>query len=174
MRRRGFTPRKLPGLGGAAVRATDRGGYGRLEDVAAGAVVERRVLADVRPLVALALRRGGVRTPVGAATLGNAHGAGELHAYARIKGRFAKLFLDQVLRSINSLVGVAREPGAPYWRCGPVPQAQDPLRRGAQRRRAAGRRARVHELLRLQRGADSVTAAQRRHAGQDLPADRQG
>src|SRR5262245_21063621 len=102
MWRRAVTPGKLPSLRGTAVRATDRSRYGRLEDVAAGAVVKRCVLADVGPLVALALGRGGVRTAVGAAALGKAHSAGELHGYARINGRFANLFLDQVLRSINT------------------------------------------------------------------------
>src|SRR4051812_43742063 len=102
MRRRGFTPRKLPGLRGSAVRATDRSRHRRLEDIAARAVVERGVLADVGALVALALRRGGIRTPMTVAALGNAHGARELHGYVRINGRYAKMFLDQVLRSINT------------------------------------------------------------------------
>ncbi len=45
---------------------------------------------------------------------------------------------------------------------GSQPQAQGPLRRGAQRRRAARRGARLHELLGVQRGAHAEPADDRR------------
>ena len=65
-------------------------------------------------------------------------------------------------------VSATRDPLAPYLRSGPVPQAQDPLRRGAFGRRAAGRRARLHELLGVHRGTPALRARRRADPGRSI------
>src|SRR3954447_9232393 len=60
------------------------------------------------------------------------------------------------------------------WSYGPWPQAEDPPRRRADRRRAPGQRPDLHVVQRLEPGQDPEPAARRCGVRPLLPADRQG
>ena len=158
---------------GSSIRCRARAGLGdcrrvagaRLGGAAGRFLGLRRALVVAAP-VGLGLRSWGVRCM---SVLGT-----NAVLPRRFLGSDRQPFSGVLRPSSGRIVGLLI-PGAPGGRSrarlraiiggdGSQPQAQGPLRGGAQRRRAAGRRARLHELLGVQRGAHAEPARRREAA----------